>query len=92
MITLKEYEIYLRVKRIIETEGCDVISKLINGDNCVPLIISSNDARPIKYYSLSTAAKDCGVTKQTLDYAHRNRCDRIVRRKGGTKEFRIRWL
>ena len=33
-----------------------------------------------------------GVTKQTLDYAHRNRCTRIVRRKGGVKEFRITWL
>ena len=40
----------------------------------------------------SAAARHCGVTKQTLDYAHRNRCTRIVRRKGGVKEFRITWL
>ena len=32
------------------------------------------------------------VTKQMLDYAHRNRCTRIVRRNGGVKEFRIKWL
>ena len=44
------------------------------------------------YYSTSAAAKHCGVTKQTLDYAHRNRCNRIVRRKGGVKEFKIKWL
>ena len=40
------------------------------GDNkYVPLIIESDHADPIKYYSTSTAARHCGVTKQTLDYA-----------------------
>ena len=49
------------------------------GDNkYIPLIISSDDSDPIKYYSTSAAAKYCGVTKQTLDYAHRNRCIRTV--------------
>ena len=82
MITLKEYEAYLKVKRFIE--GCDeaeIISRLINGGNCVPLIISSDDTEPIKYYSPLTAARDCGVSKQMFDYAYRNRCTRIVRRK-----------
>ena len=92
MVTLKEYKTYLRVKRIIEAEGCDIISKLINGNNCIPFIVSTDDAKPIKYHSLSAAAKDCGVTKQTFDYAHRNKSTRIVRRKGGIKEFRIQWL
>ena len=92
MVTLKEYEIYLRVKRIIETEGRYIISKLINGDNCIPFMMSADGDQPIKYYSLSAATKDCGVTKQTLDYSYRNRCTRIVRQKGGTKEFRIEWL
>ena len=60
------------------------------GDNkYVPLMIKSDDADPIKYYSTSVAARHCRVTKQTLDYAHRNRCTRIVRRKGGAKEFRL---
>ena len=84
MVTLKEYEIYLKVKRFIDTEGCDeveIISRLINRSNYVPLIISSDDKEPIKYYYLSAAAKGCGVSKQTLDYAYRNRCTRIVRRK-----------
>ena len=58
----------------------------------VLLIIESDGTDPIKYYSTSAAAKQCGVTKQTLDYAHRNRCMRIVRKKGGVKEFRITWL
>ena len=58
----------------------------------VPLIIKSDDADPIKYYSASAAAKHCGIPKQTLDYAHRNRCMRIVRRKGGVKDFRLTWL
>ena len=45
-----------------------------------------------KYYSLSAAAKGCGVSKQTMVYAYRNRCARIARRKGGSKVFRIEWL
>ena len=93
MVTLKEYEAYLKVKTFIDGhDEADIISRVINERNYIPLIIESDDADLIKYYSTSAAAKDCGVTKQTLDYAHRNRCKRIVRRKGGVKEFRITWL
>ena len=93
MVTLKEYEAHLKVKRFIDScDEAEIISKLSNESNYVPLIIKSDDADPIKYYSTSAAAKHCGVTKQTLDYTHRNRCTRIVRRKGGVKEFRITWL
>ena len=66
MITLKEYEIYLKVK----AEGCDeadIIPRLINGVGIipayVPLIIESDDMEPTKYYSLSAAARDCGFLK-----------------------------
>ena len=38
------------------------------------------------------AARDCGISKQTIVYAYRNRKTRIVRRKGGFKVFRIEWL
>ena len=93
MVTLKEYEAYVKVKRFIDGHAeSEIISRLINESNYVPLIIESDDTDPIKYYSTLAAAKHCGVTKQTLDYAHRNRCTRIVRRKGGVKEFRITWL
>ena len=99
MITLKEYEIYLKVKAFIETEGCDeadLIPRLINGVGIipayVPLIIESDDTEPTKYYSLSAAGRDCGVYKQTIVYAYRNRKTRIVRRKGGFKVFQIEWL
>ena len=93
MVTLKEYEAYLKVKRFNDghDEG-EITSRPINKSNYVPLIIKSDGIDPIKYYSTSAAAKDCGVTKQTLDYAYRNRCTRIVGRKGGVKEFRIKWL
>ena len=37
-------------------------------------------------------AGDCGVSKQTIVYAYRNRKTRIVRRKGGFKVFRTEWL
>ena len=64
MVTLKEYEAYLKVKRFIDGhDESEIISKLINKSNYVPLIIESNDADPIKYYSTSAAAKHCGVTK-----------------------------
>ena len=67
MITLKEYEIYLKIKKFIETENydeADIIPRLINGVGIilayVPLIIESNDMELTKYYSLSAAAKGCG--------------------------------
>ena len=58
----------------------------------VPLIIASEDMKPIKYYSLSAAARGCGVSKQTMVYANRNGGTIIVRRKGGSKVFKIEWL
>ena len=80
MVTLKEYEIYLKVKKVIETENCDesdIIPLLINGVGIipayVPLIIESDDMEPTTYYSLSAAARGCGVLKQTIVYAYRNR-------------------
>ena len=68
MVTLKEYEVYLKVKRFIDE--AEIISRLINESNYVPLIIESDGTDPIKYYSTSAAAKYCGVTEQTLDYAY----------------------
>ena len=87
MVTLKEYEAYLKVKRFIDGhEGsrgpsgkpreAEIISRLMGDNKYIPLIIKSDDADPIKYYFTSAAARHCGVTKQTLDYAHRNRCTR----------------
>ena len=68
MVTLKEYEIYLKVKAFIKAENCnenELIPKLVNGTGIIPayisLIIESNDMEPIKYYSLSAAAKGCGI-------------------------------
>ena len=93
MVTLKEYEAYLKVKRFIDGhDESEIISKLSNERNCTPMIIESEGISPTKHYSTSAAAKHCGVAKQTLDYAHKHRCCRIVRRKGGVKEFRITWL
>ena len=98
-VTLKEYEIYLKVNNFIEAEGCDaaeLIPRLINGVGIipayVPLIIESDDKEPTKFYSLLAATKGCGVPKQMIVYAYRNGKTRIVRRKGGSKEFRIEWL
>ena len=80
MVTLKEYQIYLKDKKFIETEGCDeadLILRLVNGIGIIPtdipLIISSDDTEATKYYSLSAATRDCGVSKQMIVYAYRNR-------------------
>ena len=78
MVTLKEYKADLKVKRFIDGhDKSEIILRLMGDNKYVPLIIKSDDADPIKYYSTSAAAKHCGVTKQMLDYAHRNRCMRI---------------
>ena len=93
MVTLKEYEAYLKVKRFIDGhDKAEIISRLMGDNKYVPLIIEFDGTDPIKYYSTSAAARHCRVTKQTLDYTHKHRCSRIVRRKGGVKEFRITWL
>ena len=88
MVTLKEYEAYLKVKRFIDGhDESEIISRLMGDNKYVSLIIESNDADAIKYYSTSAAARHCGVTKQTLDYAHKHRCSRIIRRKGGVNKI-----
>ena len=80
MVTLKEYEACLKVKRFIDgRDEAEIISRLMNESNYIPLIIEPDGTDPLKYYSTSAAAKYCGVTKQTLDYAYKNRCTRIVR-------------
>ena len=93
MVTLKEYEAYLKVKRFIDGHNeSEIISRLMDDNKYVPLIIKSDDADLLKNSSTSAAARHCGVSKQMLDYAHKHRCSRIVRRKGGVKEFRLTWL
>ena len=82
MVTLKEYEAYLKVKKSKDGhDESEIILRLTNESNYVPLTIESDGTDPVKCYSTSAAAKHSGVTKQMLDYAHRNRCMRIVRRK-----------
>ena len=93
MVTLKEYEACLKVKRFIDShDESKIISKLSNEGNYTPMIMESEGISPTKCYSTSAAAKHCGVTKQMLDYAHKHRCSRIVSRKGGVKEFKLTWL
>ena len=94
MITLKEYEIYLKVKKFIEIIDCDeneLIPKLTNGigtiPTYIPLIIEFDDMEPTKYYSLSVAARGCGIPKQTIVYAYRNEKMRIAKRKDRPKVF-----
>ena len=51
MVTLKEYEAYLKVKRIIDGhDESEIILRLMGDNKHVPLIIKSDDADPIKYY------------------------------------------
>ena len=50
MVTLKEYEAYLKVKRFIDGhDESEIISRLMGDNKYGPLIIKSDDADPIKY-------------------------------------------
>ena len=61
MVTIKEYGAYLRVKRFIDGhDESEIISRLMGDNKYVSLIIKSDDADPIKYYSTSAAAKHWG--------------------------------
>ena len=65
MVTLKEYEAYLKVKRFIDDHNeAEIISRLMGDNKYILLIIKSDDADPIKYYSTSAAARHCGVTNK----------------------------
>ena len=47
MVTPKEYEAYLRVKRIIDScDESEIISKLSSERNYTPMIIESEDSSP----------------------------------------------
>ena len=61
MVTLKEYEAYLKVKRFIDGhDESEIISRLMGDNKYVPLTIESDGTDLIKYYSTSAAAKHCG--------------------------------
>ena len=61
MVTLKDYEAYLKVKGFIDDhDESEIISRLMGDNKYVPLIIKSDDADPIKCYSTSVAARHCG--------------------------------
>ena len=61
MVTLKEYEAYLKVKRFINGhDESEIISTLMDDNKYVPLIIESDGTDPMKYYSTSAAAKHFG--------------------------------
>ena len=86
MVTLKEYEIYFKVKKFIQTENCEesyIIPQLINQigilPTYIPLIIESDDMESTKFYSLSAAARGCRILKQMIVYTYRNKCIRIIR-------------
>ena len=48
MVTLKEYEAYLKVKRFIDGhDKSEIILRIINESNYVPLTIESDGTDPI---------------------------------------------
>ena len=52
MVTLKEYEAYLKVKRFIDGhDEAEIISRLMGDNKYVPLTIESDGTDPIKYHS-----------------------------------------
>ena len=87
MITSKEFESYLKVKDFMEKSKLEEIDLILEIVGFIPLIMESYDMELKKFYSLSTAAKEIGVLKQTIDYAYRNKKLKITRRRGRFKVF-----
>ena len=69
MVTLKEYEAYLKVKRFIDGDDeAEIILTLMGDNKYVPLIIKSEDADLIKYYSTSAAAGPLFLVRFPYNY------------------------
>ena len=93
MLTLKDLELYLKVKDFMKRsniEEIDSIAKTIR--STIPLIVESEDMKPMKFYSLASTSREMGVSMPVIYYAHKNRRSKITRRKGGLKIFYIKWL
>ena len=95
-ISQKEFEMYLRIKKIIEGNSYKKadLRKMVRDrkPTRIPLIIHSDDMELKRYERLSDAANDIKVSKQTLIHAYEKRRLLITRRKGGAKAFHIEWL
>ena len=91
-ISRKDFKAYLRMKKMIN-DGCDEkdLMKRVRGIN-PRLIVRSDNNESKKYESMNEAAKDIGVSKQTLMYACKNDKRMITRRKDIAKAFYIEWI
>ena len=90
-ISRRDFETYKRVKKFMgENElSEESLRKYINCK--VHLKVTSKGMEPREYNSLSDAARDIGVSRQTLEYAHKHK-KLFTRRNGGAKIFFIEWL
>ena len=53
MVTLKEYEAYLKIKRFIDScDEAEIISKLSNESNNTPMILESAQSNIIQHQQL----------------------------------------
>ena len=58
----------------------------------IKLRVRSEGIDSIDYENIKDAAKEIGISRETLLYAYHNRRPLIMRRKGGFKFFYIEWL
>ena len=86
-VSQKDIETYLRIKKLIE-EGYKYKDLVQLTESS--LIIRSRGMEPRECDSLSDAASDIGLSRQTLAYAYKHKNPLITRRKGGVKVFFIR--
>ena len=96
-ISREEFETYLRIKKLIERNNYKENTTFRSTKRGpitahFPLITRSDEIKPTRYEFLTDAAKDIGVPKQTLIYAHKNKRPLITKRKDGIKVFYIEWL
>ena len=91
----EEFETYRRIKKLIEENDSNATFRSKKRGPIttrIPLIIQSDDIKLMRYEFLTDAAKDIGVSKQILIYAHKNKRPLITKRKNGIKVFHIEWV
>ena len=91
-ISRRDFETCEKIKKFMGENKFDEedLRKYVN--RTVHLKVSSEGMEPSTFKNLSEASTVIGVSRQTLEYAHKHKRPRIARRKCGAKLFFIEWL
>ena len=93
-ISRTDFETYEKIKKFLNKNKLDEedLRKYVNQLSSESKLRSSEGMEPSTFKSLFEASTFIGVSRQTLEYAHKHKKPLIARRKGGAKVFYIEWL